>query len=215
MALSRKIDEIPSDAVLLSRDEVLKYEWKLIEQWTPESDVWPIRYGVAILGVASGLSSLLINNHYRVKLRLGTYARFATYLPCVAIPTMMSCFSHNEFITNSVLLQNECPVCLEVRAASFQTLLSTIFPIVTVPLATFNFALRYNTYRLPSITEKPKEVFKLWWKFTKPIRYPLYYNIAFQCILAMGVTYFEGRSFEKLQTAIAKLEHDYERKHTL
>lgn len=41
------------------------------------------------------------------------------------------------------------------------------YPLILAPFASFMFATRHFTYKLPSLSEQPKEILKLGLKFTK------------------------------------------------
>lgn len=66
----------------------------VINTWEPPSQIWALTRGPAVLGVASAMSGIYINNIFRRKLRLGTYGQFSTYLPNAVIPTMMTIGFH-------------------------------------------------------------------------------------------------------------------------
>lgn len=53
-----------------------------------------LRYGTSLLGSLSAVSAFVINNHFRRKLKLGNYGRFASYLPIVALPSMITIIFH-------------------------------------------------------------------------------------------------------------------------
>lgn len=129
-------------------------------------------------------SALFINHHFRNKLKLGNYGRMSSYLSVVAIPACVSTLFHTtvssyntlktcltsifQFIQSHVILRlYDCPTCLQTRAAFFQAGTAVFYPFLLAPLAAFMFATRHFTYRLPSITSQPKEVFKLYLKFTR------------------------------------------------
>lgn len=42
-----------------------------------------------------------------------------------------------------------------------------LYPLILAPFASFMFATRHFTYKLPSLSEQPKEILKLGLKFTK------------------------------------------------
>uniref|UniRef100_A0A182JNB3 Transmembrane protein 126A n=1 Tax=Anopheles atroparvus TaxID=41427 RepID=A0A182JNB3_ANOAO len=192
--LHKKTSEIPQDAVRLNEDEAVNYFMKLVQNWENKWEVWPIVYAPGILGGCTVFSSFYINNHFRRALKLGSYGRLSSYLPSVALPAIMATMYHSTFVLpDTVLRKQTCPVCLQTRAAVFQSFFSVGYPMLLVPLSSFMFATRHFTYRLPSITEKPKEVLKLFRKLTGPITLPLTLMLAFNMTLAIFLT---GKEFE-------------------
>lgn len=86
---------------------------------------------------------------------------FFPYLRFLHVPSL-------QFIQSHVILKlYDCPICLQTRAAVFQAGTAVLYPFLLAPTAAFLFATRHFTYRLPSITTQPKEVFNLYWKFAK------------------------------------------------
>jgi transmembrane protein 126A len=53
-----------------------------------------LRAGPGILGGIAALSSFAVNNHFRYKLKLGTYGRMSSYLSVVCIPAVISMLFH-------------------------------------------------------------------------------------------------------------------------
>ena len=56
-------------------------------------------------------------------------------------------------------------------------------------------ASNYFTYKLPHFSEDPAGVFRLYKKFTKPIRSTLFSLAIAQGLIAMFITYMEAKSF--------------------
>lgn len=78
--------------------------------------------------------------------------------------------------------------------------------VVLISLIQFQFAIRYNTYQIPPITEDPKKVFALLYKHTKPIGNILLAIIAAQGLLASFLTYKEMQSVHKIHQTLNELE---------
>lgn len=74
----------------------------------------------------------------------------------------------------------------------------------------FKYATRHFTYRLPAITEQPKEVFKLFKKFTSPLAFRLVLFVAAHFLLSSFITYKETESFFKVQLKLQDLERKLE-----
>ncbi|XP_055382565.1 uncharacterized protein LOC129612812 [Condylostylus longicornis] len=209
--LKKKFEELPEDAVIISQEQAYNYQLKLIHNWDKLSEVWALRFGPGVLGAIGGLSGIYINKHFRTKLKLGNYGKFSTYLPIVILPALFSTINHKVSIQKSIILQSEmCPVCIQMRAAGFQVGLGTIYPAVIAPFATLMFATRHYTYRLPSITEQPKEVFKLIAKFSKPLSGFIAGSAIVSMLVAMYITYLEMKQYYSLQEKLEKLSEKYD-----
>lgn len=156
-----------------------------------------------------------VNNHYRNRLRLGAHGRLSTYLPIVAVPAIFAMLSHKFFIQRPLLLNPlaECPVCTQMRSAAFQTAVGAVYPTILAPIAAFMFATRCYTYRLPSITENPREVLMLYRKLTRPITPALTTIIAIQAFITMYLTGKEEKQNYNLLLRMKQIEHELEEQH--
>ncbi|EDW78148.1 uncharacterized protein Dwil_GK24843 [Drosophila willistoni] len=213
MALARaRPDQLPKDAVIITEDQALKYQWKIITAWDKLGDVWALRYSSGVLSAMAAVTGAYINNHYRTKLRLGNQGRLSSYLPIVAVPAIFTMLTHKFFIQRPILINpmGECPVCIQVRSAAFQTGLGVVYPTILAPFAAFMFATRCYTYRLPSITENPREVFMLWRKFTRPLAPVLGSILAFHALLAMFLTGREEKENFGIMLRLKEIEHELE-----
>ncbi|KAH8355861.1 uncharacterized protein LOC110183827 [Drosophila serrata] len=216
MALSRaKPGELPKDAVVITEDQALKYQWKIITAWDKVGDVWSLRYAPGILSAMAAATGAYINNHYRTKLRLGGHGRISSYLPIVAVPAIFTMLTHKFFIQRPILLNplGQCPTCLQVRSAAFQTSLGIVYPTILAPFAAFMFATRCYTYRMPSITENPREVFMLWRKLTRPIVPALGTIICVQALITMFLTGLEDKQNFQMMLRMKEIEHELEENH--
>ncbi|SPP86227.1 uncharacterized protein LOC117588120 [Drosophila guanche] len=216
MALSRaNPDQLPKDAVIISEDQALKYQWKIITAWEKTGEVWSLRYTPGILSAMAAATGAYINNHYRTKLRLGSHGRLSSYMPIVVVPAIFTMLTHKFFVQRPILLDplGECPLCRQVRGAAFQTSLGIVYPTILAPFAAFMFATRCYTYRLPSITESPKQVFMLWRQFTRPIVPTLATIIAFQAFLAMYLTYKQEKQNFSVMLRMKEIEYQLEQEH--
>ncbi|XP_013101219.1 uncharacterized protein LOC106082987 [Stomoxys calcitrans] len=213
MALSRASKEfIPKDAVVITEEEALTYQWNIISNWEKLSDVWSLRYGPGILAAFATGTGVFVNNHYRNKLRLGSYGRFSTYLPIVVIPAIFTLSCHKFFVQRPILLEPmaQCPTCVQMRAMTFQAGFGVVYPTILAPFAACMFATRHYTYRLPSITQNPMEVFQLIRKFTKPIIPILSAIFCVQGLAAIYLTYEEQKENLIVLAKMRKIEQEAE-----
>lgn len=176
---------------------------------------WSLRYAPGVLSAMAAATGAYINNHYRSRLRLGGHGRLSTYLPIVAVPAMFTMLGHKFFIQRPILLKplTECPVCTQVRSAFIQAAAGVVYPTILAPLAAFMFATRCFTYRLPSVTENPREVFMLYRKFTRPIVPALGTIIAIQAFVTMYLTGKEEKQSFEIMLRMKEIEHELEEKH--
>ncbi|KAK7873842.1 hypothetical protein R5R35_005707 [Gryllus longicercus] len=208
MSVHKAKGTIPEGAVRLTEQEAINRQWQLIMNWTPEKDVWPFRYGIGLLSVTSAFCGIYINNHYRTKLHLHEFGRFSSYLPIVALPTVLSALIHQQEVSNDIIIERTaCPVCVQMRSASLQVLISTVLPAILAPLSGFMFATRHYTYNLPPIT-KPLEHLKLWQKLTRPIGNILFLMCACQAFFALGLAHCEEKSMQKIRIKLLRIEKE-------
>ena len=115
---------------------------------------WPFSYGIGILGGASALTGIYINNFCRRQLGLMHIARLSTYFPTVALPVVISTLFHNMLVTNKILVgEFPCTVCAATRSGTIQSLAGALYPIVLGPLVCIANARKYNTYYIPGIRD--------------------------------------------------------------
>ncbi|CAH2236706.1 uncharacterized protein LOC120627751 [Pararge aegeria] len=207
MAL-RKSSEIPKDAVVLNEIEATGYIWEIVNQWESPSDIWALRYGAVALGAVSSLTGLLINKHYRWRLKLGTYGYLASAVPIVVMPGILTLLFHKQAITTNMLLMKHetCPICHEVKSAALQLAFGIAYPMVLAPTSALMFANRYSTYRVPHLGAGPKEMFKFLRGHTKSFTGTLAYIAILQLAASAVVTYFEMRHNIKLRNKLAEME---------
>lgn len=148
----KKGEEKPAGARLLTEDEVLAIQQKIIMNWQPRSEMWPFSWGVGLLGGTAALSGTLINSICRQRLGLMSLSRLATFAPTVALPVILSTFFHHVLITNRILVGNfPCTVCAALRSGSFQSAAGGLYPMVLGPLVCTVVARKYHTYHIPSL----------------------------------------------------------------
>lgn len=162
---------------------------------------WALKHGHVLIGGLSAATGAYINSYYRKKLKLGNFGQLSSYLPIVVIPTIISMVAHKGLVTKEIMLKpNACSTCLEIRSSFIQAGFGVVYPTIMAPLAAFMFATRYFTYRLPDITENPKEVLQLWRKLTKPLVSRITALVCFHGIAAILITHLEFKHFYKMQT---------------
>ncbi|XP_044261827.1 uncharacterized protein LOC123009515 [Tribolium madens] len=213
MALLRKnFSDIPPDAVILSEEEALKYQSKLLNTWKNTSDIFGYKFGPYILSAAGFFSGFFLNSYYRQKFKLLGHGRASTYLPVCILPATFSLLTHVEFVQKDVVLQKRgtCPTCLEMRGAAIQALIGCVFPTVLAPMANLSLAHRYVTFNVPDLAREPGKVFNLIRAKSQPISTVLLAIFLGQAFFGALVTYLEAKSVINVNTKLAELERQLE-----
>ncbi|CAK1549262.1 unnamed protein product [Leptosia nina] len=191
MALMRS-SEIPKDAIVVDELEASEYMWDIVYNWKDLSDVWALRHGSTILGGINAMSGILMNYHYRTKLKLGNYGYLSSVIPVSLMPAMLTILFHRYSITTNILLIKEtCPLCYELRSSAIQLTLGTAYPLLLAPTGALMLASRYNTHRVPELKKGPKVLFEFVRKLTKPFSGALTTLSLIQVAASSVVTYFE------------------------
>ncbi|KAJ6637089.1 Complex I assembly factor TMEM126B, mitochondrial [Pseudolycoriella hygida] len=196
---SNRLEDVPKDAVILTEGEALRLQWEEVDEYRGEQKLWSLRHGASLLGCLSAATGIYINHHYRSRLRLGKYGAFSTYLPIVVLPALVTTAYHKTFIQSAIILRQEpCPLCVQIRASFFQTCCGLVYPAALAPVASYMFAVRQFTYRLPPFS-KPKELFAVYRKMTKPLSMFFSIALAIHVITAMALTQREILEFHGLE----------------
>lgn len=85
-----------------------------------------------------------------------------------------------------------------------------MYPFLLAPVASFMFATRHFTYRLPSITSQPRDVFKLWVKFTKSAKTLSSVLLAINILGGMLLTAKQMQEHTSINLQLAEHEKKYE-----
>lgn len=174
----------------------------------------------------AAINGIYINNHYRTKLRLGTYGRLSSYLPIVALPAITTSLIHSVIVQPEFMLQKQpCAMCTQIKGGLFHASLAVAYPMVLSPLASFmvsepsdslvrfaliapfvfQFASRHYTFRMP--TDGYRGILSLYVKMTKPILTPLAIAFGLNMIAGMYLTYRQIIDFHSI---ITKVDHKME-----
>ncbi|GAB0098790.1 uncharacterized protein DMENIID0001_145930 [Sergentomyia squamirostris] len=196
----RKIHEEDDD---FSKEKILRLQYDIIDKWKDTSETFYLTKGPPNLGILGALSGIFVHNHYRKKLKLGTYGRATSYLPIVVLPAIVAPMVHKMVFQAKILLgEYKCSLCVQMKAGLTQAALAVVYPGVLAPFASFMYATRHFTYRLPSITQNPREVFTLWSKLSKPIVKPVIGLLLANYFAAQFLTYKELKDFHSIMTKL-------------
>ncbi|XP_028167878.1 uncharacterized protein LOC114358183 [Ostrinia furnacalis] len=211
MAVMRSAN-IPDDAVLLDEMEATKHAWEFVTNWETPSDTWALRYGPGILGGVNAVSGLIINRHYRTKLKLGLYGFLASAIPISIMPGVLTPLFHRYLVSTNMLLMKDgaCPMCYELRSIAVQCGLGIAYPMVLGPLSGLMFAHRYGTARIPDLREGPKVVLQFVRKLTRPFTATLTFLAVAQVVASSVITYYEMKNNITLKRKVMEIEKMYE-----
>lgn len=203
--------KLPEDAVTISYEEALNHQLNLIHDWPKTSEVWPLRSGISILGIAASSAGMYINSHYRRKLKLRAIGLMTTYLPIVVLPGISSTLLHKTLITyNLVMERTDCSLCLQARSAAMQATVGFLYPLILAPLGNFMYATRHGTYRLPDIVSDFRGSIKMLIKFARPIGTQLSFIFVGQLLLGSYFTYLEAKSYYTVKQQMDELEREFD-----
>ncbi|XP_060803762.1 uncharacterized protein LOC106132349 [Amyelois transitella] len=209
MALMRSRNKIPKGAVVLNEEEAVNYSWKVVTEWESLWDTWALRYGPPILGGINAISGIIINNHYRTKLKLGSFGFYSSVIPVTVMPGLMTILFHRHLVTTNMLMlkTDTCPICYEIRSAAIQLGLGVGYPMLLAPTSAIMYANRFATYRIPYLTDGPKKVFQLLSKITKPLSGTLAIITVVQLVASSVVSYFEMKNNFTVRTKLMEIEN--------
>ncbi|XP_065352632.1 transmembrane protein 126A [Cloeon dipterum] len=208
MAVVRKRNEEIKDLVSVERSEAIRHQMEIIHAWKPQHEMWSIRNSPAILGGMTALSCIFINGHFRKKLRLFNYGKMSSYLPTVVIPSITGALAHVHTVQSDLLLREvACPVCIEMRSAFLQSVVSVVYPLLLAPLANLGLASKYKTSIVPNLFSDSGRLmaFQTWWKFTKPISNKLLGIVLLQGLAASALTIAQLNTVAKVDMKFAEL----------
>ncbi|XP_039285791.1 uncharacterized protein LOC111056962 [Nilaparvata lugens] len=198
-------DAIPKGAVVISQGDAIVLQRKFLDEWKDRFQVFPLNHSQLFTCGMAGVSSFMISNHFRRHLKLRSFGRLAIQIPTVFLPSVMSGYFHREFVTNRILLQNECGVCVQVTSICIQMFFGFIAPSVLSPLACFTYADRYRTYPLPAtIRGNWKEVFEIYMKIARKSSQKTGALALANFLLGLSLCYWQQNNFLEIHRIVAE-----------
>jgi len=141
-----------------SRDQALRLMTDIFNCWEPSHQAWPINHGSKIAAVAAAIPGIILTFKFRKMLGISrvpaaSTMSYATLVPSVLIPAVISGFLHEFRVKDDILLQEtECSVCVDMRSSLIQlaggSVMSTIIPYGGAVLTAQNFNLRISPAKL-------------------------------------------------------------------
>ncbi|XP_072396145.1 uncharacterized protein [Diabrotica undecimpunctata] len=136
MALQKeKYSKIPEDAVILTEDQALIYQTRLMTNWPNTKDVFGFKYGSIAIATASMVTGIYFNQHFRGMFRLLNYGQMSSYLPITAVPTAISLFAHQQLVHRYHTY--DMPYITKEPRRAFQVLAKMFKPIKNVSFYLF------------------------------------------------------------------------------
>jgi len=199
-------ERVPQGAVMLSSDKIYVLHDRLIEKWSPSSEMFPLRYGGQALGVLAGITGFFFIHHFRAGMALRQHARLASLIPTVFIPSMVTSVSQMILVSNPIKIgEANCPLCMESRSVAIQVASGFIQPIALAVISSSAIARTVHTYALPPISDIGA-LLKIYARMLRPIQASSVALLGLNILAAMGLTYLQAQSADKLHRALT--EHD-------
>ncbi|RZF34303.1 hypothetical protein LSTR_LSTR012080 [Laodelphax striatellus] len=200
-----KPGSLPKGAVLISESEAIVLQRKFLEEWKNKFQVFPLNYSPVFTSGMAAVSSVMISNHFRRHMKLRNFGRFTIQLPTVFMPSMLAGLLHRYLVTDRILLQNDCGVCIQVRSICLQEAFGFVVPSILAPLACFAYAERYGTYPLPAVSKENWKHFfgiyaKIARKFSRKSGLLLFANF----FLGLSVCYWQQNNFLDIHRTVAE-----------
>ncbi|XP_046812941.1 uncharacterized protein LOC124421611 [Vespa crabro] len=203
MALRMSEGSIPENAIVLSRNEAIKYQWKQIQNWKPQRDVWPFSYGLGFLGGVAALSGVYINMRIRKSLKLRNFGTAASAVTMSICPGSLVIVAQLQMVTEKTFLPfPTCPLCVEMRSIVIQNCGAIIYPLVLSPIVNFLIAKRDGRFRMPYYTNW-KEIIYFCMNLFKPIAPSLLTIAAINAVAASIIVYKQFKCISYIQKTLS------------
>ncbi|CAN7997233.1 unnamed protein product [Ixodes hexagonus] len=198
-------DRVPPGAIRLSKSEAVKYQYQVVNNWKPRSDVWPITWSPVISGVAAAVGGMKLNNLFRRHYQLKAFARLSTYIPIAVLPGAAALIVHTAVSADILIMNTKCVICTQVKAIASQLFFGVLYPSVIAPLACLSFAVRYNTYAVPPVKTHYRHVFIDASTTLKKRGNMLVALSAAQCIVAFLLMHAQMNTVFKMQKKLSQM----------
>ncbi|XP_035735463.1 uncharacterized protein LOC118447525 [Vespa mandarinia] len=203
MALRMSKGEIPENAIVLSKSEIIKYQWQQIRNWKPQKDVWPFSYGLGFLGGVAALSGIYINMRIRKSLKLRNFGTAASVITTSLCPGSLVIVAQLQMITEKTFFPlPTCPLCVEMRSIVVQSCGAVIYPMVLSPIVNFLIAKRDGRFRIPYYTNW-REVIYFCINLFKPIAPSLLTIAALNAAAASIIVYKQFQCISYIQNTLS------------
>ncbi|CAB0011759.1 unnamed protein product [Nesidiocoris tenuis] len=191
-------DFVPPDYVKITSKEALEHQLKIIGSRKP-SEVWAFAYGPGILTLVATTTGAAITGLVRRKLKLQQFGRIAMLAAGISMPAVLLPFAQHKAVVEGIVMQNHCPVCLQLRSAAVQAGLGIAYPTFLSFLSGFYLAERYATYRLPLLNTKTfPEYVTIARGMVRPLKNQFLTFFIINTLAAMFITDRQGSCFYRI-----------------
>ncbi|XP_011881189.1 PREDICTED: uncharacterized protein LOC105569375 [Vollenhovia emeryi] len=185
----------PNDWAHMTKYEAVAEQHRIVNNWKPRSDVWPLAFTRGILVGASTITAMYINHRFRARLKLRDYGLLPTMMGVSLVSATATGISHTEVILNKLMsLDIPCAMCMESTSALMQTCSGLLVPLILTPLANFSITSGSSVYNTPYIKDVRK-IFSTILSVYRPMFPKLALIFTFHSLLAGSLTYLEIRSY--------------------
>lgn len=200
------ISSIPEGAVLISKQKAMDMQLDALSNWIPKRDVFFFKFGPALLSATSIISSTLIMQHYRNKLKLLSIGKAITFIPGVVFPALMIPPLYVKGVAQPIVFQDHCPVCIQMRSVTIQSMISISYPILVNSVGALLLANTYGTARIPEFSffsiKKITDLLSFWTKISKRLVSNLPMHFLLQFVMAIFVTEMTAKEVFKVQAQL-------------
>lgn len=81
--------QVPAGSKIINGDKIVRFYEIAVQTWKPQTDVWALRYGPHLLGLAGSMSAWYGSVYFRKKLRLKNYGFATMYLSNLTLPFLI------------------------------------------------------------------------------------------------------------------------------
>uniref|UniRef100_A0A131YZV7 Transmembrane protein 126A n=1 Tax=Rhipicephalus appendiculatus TaxID=34631 RepID=A0A131YZV7_RHIAP len=195
---------IPTDAVMLSREAALKHQLELYAKWRPKRDVWPITHGATLSGIAAAFSGAMLNAMFRKHYVLRRIGIVATTMPNVFLPGALAYITGSLCMHDIILMDTKCVVCTQAKAMAYQVGFGVIYPCIMAPMSCLMIAARCLTYPVPPLTTHYKDILADIRRIFGKRSSTLAGLTALQFIVSFGLLHMQMKSVFKVHRKLAE-----------
>jgi len=193
------ISNVPKNAVVLSESDALDYQLKMVNQWSPSYEMWPLKFGSMYLAATCAATGFIISEQFRGLCLLPKYSRWMVGVPITTFSALGVLLFQSKIITEDVMLnKTSCIPCLQGRSAMLQGFFGSVYPTIILSFGSTLFAQRLNIKLIPQIDKGPSKMLKFCQQMMLQKRNLLTIICGIQVALAFIVTDLQVESVFKL-----------------
>jgi hypothetical protein len=200
-------EALPRGAVLLTVDEVYGLLTKTINNWQPQRDVWPLKYGALALGGVASIGGAIFIIHFRQRMLLGNHARIASFIPTVFLPGLVTSVAQHSFVMQRLLNAGGerpmCPVCAEMRAVTIQVLCGVVQPFLLAVMASSALAKITSTYPLPPFSDW-RAMLRMYVTLSRPLRSTALILVAANVVNSAAIAFSQGKAAVRVHAKLTE-----------